>query len=50
MGPTKNDNHAKWYLATQVILSAAHLASMDSRIVKQKVSSSTVPTSWNGVF
>ena len=25
MDPTKNDNHVKWYLATQVILSAAHV-------------------------
>ena len=25
MDPTKNDNHVKWYLATQVILSAAHI-------------------------
>ena len=25
MDPTKNDNHVKWYCATQVILSAAHM-------------------------
>ena len=25
MDPTKNDNHVKWYLAAQVILSAAHI-------------------------
>ena len=24
-GPHQNDNHVKWYLATQVILSAAHI-------------------------
>ena len=25
MDPTKNDNHVKWYLATRLILSSAHL-------------------------
>ena len=30
MDPTKNDNHVKWYLATQVILSAAHISSINA--------------------
>ena len=29
MDPTKNDNHVKWYLATQVILSAAHMVGIN---------------------
>ena len=28
MDPTKNDNHVKWYCATQVILSAAHMGGL----------------------
>ena len=35
MDPTKNDNHVKWYLATQVILSAAHMNISNKYIYSQ---------------